>query len=67
VNRAFITDTGSTNAGDIDIEAAAAGGTVVARITEGHGQTLMAVYTVPAGKTGYLLKINTSAEARQRC
>jgi hypothetical protein len=62
VNRAFITDTGSTNAGDIDIEAGAAGGTVVARITEGQGQTLMGVYTVPAGKTGYLLKINTSAE-----
>lgn len=62
VNRAFVTDTGSVNEGDIDIEAGAAGGTIVARITEGQGQTLMGVYTVPAGKTGYLLKINTSAE-----
>jgi hypothetical protein len=62
VNRAFITDTGSTNAGDIDIEAGAAGGTIVARITAGLGQTLMGAYTVPASKTAYLLKINTSAE-----
>jgi hypothetical protein len=62
VNRAFVTDTGSVNEDDIDIEAGGPGGTIVARITEGQGQTLMGVYTVPAGKTGYLLKINTSAE-----
>ena len=62
VNRAFISDTGTTNADDINIEAGAAGGTTVARITAGQGQTLMGVYTVPAGKTAYLLKINTSAE-----
>ena len=55
VNRAFISDAGSTNAGNIDIEAGAAGGTTVARITAGYGQTLMAVYTIPAGKTGYLI------------
>lgn len=56
VNRAFVTDGASTNVGNIDIEAGAAGGTTVARITAGKGQTLMAVYTVPAGKTGYLYK-----------
>lgn len=55
VNRAFISDSGSTNIGNIDIEAGAAGGTTVARITAGYGQTLMAVYTIPAGKTGYLI------------
>jgi hypothetical protein len=55
VSRAFVTSaTASTNVGDIDIEAGAAGGTTVARITAGQGQTLMAVYTVPAGTTGYL-------------
>lgn len=55
VNRAFIESaTASTNAGDIDIEAGAAGGTTVARITAGRGQTLMAVYTIPAGYIGYL-------------
>jgi hypothetical protein len=62
VNRAFVTDTGTSNVGDIDIEAGAAGGTTVARITAGRAQTLMAVYTIPAGKTGYLLKGNASAE-----
>lgn len=55
VNRAFITSaTATTNAGDIDIEAGAAGGTTVARITAERGQTLMAVYTIPAGYIGYL-------------
>ena len=54
VNRAFITGA-TTNIANIDIEAAAAGGTTVARITAGYGQTLMAVYTIPAGKTGYIL------------
>ena len=57
VNRAFISDTGTTNASDIDIEAGAAGGTTVGRITAGYGQTLMAVYTIPAGKTGYLVHL----------
>jgi hypothetical protein len=31
-------------------------GTVVAKILNGNGQTLMAVYTIPAGKTGYLMQ-----------
>jgi len=56
VNRAFCTAGGVTNVGNINIEAGAAGGTVVARITATKGQTLMAVYTVPAGKTAYLYK-----------
>lgn len=55
VNRVFISDSGTSNTGNIDIEAGAAGGTTVARITAGYGQTLMAVYTIPAGKTGYLI------------
>lgn len=56
VNRAFCTAGGATNTGNIDIEAGAAGGTTVARITAGKGQTLMAVYTIPKDKTGYLMK-----------
>jgi hypothetical protein len=32
-------------------------GTVVAKILDGNGQTLMSVYTIPAGKTGYLMQI----------
>jgi hypothetical protein len=52
INRAFVTT--GTNTKDIDIEAGGPGGTVVARISEGLAQTLMAVYTVPAHCTGYL-------------
>lgn len=57
VYRAF--DNVTTNAGNIDIQK---GGTTVARITAGKGQTLMSVYTVPAGYTGYLLKGTMSCQ-----
>lgn len=53
VFRAYITGSSSTNVGDVDIKV---GSTVVARINEDKGQTLMAVYTVPAGYTGYLMQ-----------
>lgn len=59
VNRVFCDE---QNIDDIDIEAGAAGGTTVARITAGFAQTLMAVYTIPAGKTGYILHGTMSAE-----
>lgn len=52
VYRAYIT--GATEpAGNINITN---GGTTYARITAGENQTLMAVYTVPAGKTMYIGK-----------
>ena len=50
--RAFCTDS-ATNVGNITIQRS---GTTIARITAGKGQTLMAVYTVPAGYTGYIMK-----------
>jgi len=37
------------------------GSDVAATITEGNGQTLMALYTIPAGYTGYLLSMNISS------
>ena len=60
VNRAFVTS--GQNTGNIDIEYGAAGGATIARITAGQGQTLMAVYTVPANKTLYLTQIASSCE-----
>lgn len=63
VNRAFCTAGGDSNTGDINIEAGAAGGTVVARIIAGKGQTLMAVYTVPAGHTAFITQGVASVQA----
>ena len=51
--RAYVTNGSVTNVGDIVVQK---GGTTVATIKAGKAQTLMAVYTVPAGKTGYILK-----------
>jgi hypothetical protein len=49
----------ATNVGIITINQ---GGSLAAQILAGNGQTLMAVYTIPAGKTGYLLKFQGSAD-----
>lgn len=59
VFRAFIVD-GTTNVGLVSIKR---NGTTVAAITAGKGQTLMAVYTIPAGHTGYLMKGTCTAQA----
>lgn len=47
------------NAGDITITVDS---TPAAIIKEAAGQTLMAIYTVPAGKTAYLLQVNFSID-----
>ena len=57
VNRAYIT-AGGTNVGKIQIKN---GTVVVAEIAVGMGQTQMCVYTIPAGKTGYLTRIAASS------
>jgi hypothetical protein len=59
VFRAFLLD-GTTNIGLISIKKDA---TTVAAITANKGQTLMAVYTVPAGYTGFLCKGVATAQA----
>lgn len=58
VFRAF--DTTGTNVANINIQR---GGTTIARITAGKAQTLMAIYTVPAGYTGYLMQGVCSIQA----
>jgi len=52
--------TNGTNQGTISIKN---GATDVALIRPENGQTLMALYTIPAGKTGYLLKVHGSVDA----
>ena len=58
VYRGFLTD--GTNDSQINVSR---GGTQVLRILAGAGQTLMAVYTVPAGYTGYLYHGNCTAQS----
>ena len=57
VNRAFVAS-GTASAGNITI---ANGGTTYAYISTLHQQTLMAIWTVPAGYTGYLFQVDTTA------
>ena len=62
VYRALVKTAGAgqtTNVGKISITVDSL---PAAEILEGNGQTLMAVYTVPAGKTGYLMKLQASPD-----
>ena len=59
VNRAYVTNT-VNNEGNISLQYS---GTVVARLLAGQGQTMMAIYTVPEGHTGYIVKGVSTCEA----
>lgn len=56
--------TGNVNAGNITITDQDTS-TTRASILAGNGQTLMAVYTVPAGKTAYIVNFNFSSSKDQ--
>ena len=58
--RMVTANTGTTNADEIRIKN---GVNDVAVIIAGAGQTLMSLYTIPAGKTGYLIKLQGSIDA----
>lgn len=60
VYRAYITNGSANNVGNVDVKK---GTTVVARLTVGLAQTLMAVYTVPAGYTAYITHGVCSAQS----
>jgi hypothetical protein len=51
--------TGAVNAGILTVRLASAGATRLV-VGAGNGQTLMAVYTIPAGKTGYMVRYYAS-------
>ena len=55
------------NAGDITARTVSASGTIVAQIDTGYAQTLMAVYTVPAGFTGYMVTLDATIDANKNC
>lgn len=52
LNRAYITNGSAANVADVTIQKSA---TNVLRIKAGLAQTLMAIYTIPANKTGYIM------------
>jgi hypothetical protein len=68
VFRASVTTagTGGVNAGTLTVRLSGGGATRLV-IGAGNGQTLMAVYTIPAGKTGYMVhyyaSLNTATPA----
>ena len=49
----------SVNAGAVTLSV---GAVVVAKVDAGLGQTLMCVYTIPAGYTGYLVQLGATAQ-----
>lgn len=60
--RLFRLKSKNTNVGLITARVSSGTGTIVAQIDAGKGQTLMAVYTVPANKTAYLMSTGFSVQ-----
>jgi len=62
INRAF--NSGSTDlSGDVDI---VVGGNTIAFVSSGHQNTLQMVYTVPAGKTAYLIQLTGGVSEKEK-
>jgi len=61
VFRARMASNGGVNVGNVSIKKSD-NSTLLAYIKEDNGQTLMSIYTVPAGKTAYLIKLHGSVD-----
>lgn len=48
--------------GNVTAKYGASGGTIVAQISGSHNQTLMSIYTIPAGYKGFLLQFEGSSK-----
>jgi len=59
VFRAYVSSNGDTNSNEIRMSR---GAVEVARISIGKAQTLMSVYTIPAGYTGYLMDLSSTTQ-----
>lgn len=55
------------NVGTITARVTSGTGTVVAQIDIGYAQTLMSVYTVPAGHTAYMVTTDCTIDSRKDC
>jgi len=55
------------NVGTITARVTSGTGTVVAQIDVAYAQTLMAVYTVPAGHTGYMVALDATIDSNKNC
>jgi len=57
----------SGNVGTVTARVTSGTGTVVAQIDAAYAQTLMAVYTVPAGHTGYMAALDATIDSNKNC
>jgi len=55
------------NVGTLQARVTSGTGTIVAQIEAGDAQTLMAVYTVPAGYSGYLVNFDVTIDSKKDC
>ena len=55
------------NVGTLQARVGSGTGTIVAQIEAGDAQTLMAVYTVPAGYSGYLVNFDVTIDSKKDC
>jgi len=62
INRAYVSASGAYGAANTaNVVIQTTGGTTVAQIDAGLGQTLQAIYTVPRGKTGFITRVQVSS------